>query len=284
MTEENKQNKDINALNKKYFTIFEELKCARPALVNCDAAFLSIVQKITEQYEMEYKALHYTADVPKTSERIERLKALNEQIYFIGGRLAANREKLSEDIITFMQDAMLLEYKKQYSLLAGEYDVEMDRKIAEQQALHERLVPKRWKKRFLIFFKRKKQNYAATLVDIEANEKAGKDFAEKKKMIAALAAERFSTEMLAEDSREKIHAYIAERLAETQELVKIAKSADIEQTDENAKQDAEGAEGEPEQAAETLADKLMKEYRNKTKKKKTEKGAGNGNAGTGKCT
>ena len=63
---------------------------------------------------------------------------------------------------------------------------------------------------------------------------------------------------------------------------------EAEQTDGKTEQSAEGApksvEEEQKQAAETAADKLMKEYRNKTKKKKTEKGAGNGNAGTGECT
>lgn len=213
MTEGRKPLNDLDALNQKYYTIFQELQDASPALANCDAAFLSFVQNITEQYEAEYKQLFKKGEITKTEERIEKFNALNEQFYFMGEKLKANKEKLPEGLFAFMKDAMQIEYKKQYELLVGDYDPEMDRKIADQQALYDRIVPDRnlWR-RFLLFFKKRTQNHAADLADIKANEKAEKVFAEDEAQITSRRAERYGAEALAAEFRERINTYFAEQI------------------------------------------------------------------------
>lgn len=154
-----------------------------------------------------------------------------------------------------VSDNLLNAYQLVYRLLYEQYRGDIERLIAFFTETNDRIIPFRYKKWWQ---RRFRQNQAMDLVDKEADYEAMKKFAEKEH-------EMFEKYLQAQDGEQ-------------------SESADIEQTDGKAKQGAEGAEGEPEQAAETAADKLMKEYRNKTKKKKTEKGAGNGNAGTGECT
>ena len=196
MTDKREPLNALDELNQKYYTIFNELKEARPALANCDAAFLSFVQNITEHYNAEAKLLksqflNVDEETAKSWERMEKLSDLFERFYFMGKRLKANKDNLPEGLFALMNADIENEYQKLYYLFAGEYDPEMDRKIAEQKALHERIVPNRnlWR-RFLLFFKKPTQNYAADLVDIEASEKAAKIFAKQEARIAELAAER----------------------------------------------------------------------------------------------
>lgn len=294
MTEGNKQTNDtkedeplskVDALNRKYYTIFEELKEARPALANCDAAFLSFVQNITEEYNAEAKLLtnqflNLDGETAKSWERMEKFNALCERFYFMGERLKANKEKLPEGLFALMKTDMEIEYQKLYDLFAGEYNPEMDRKIAEQQALHDRIVPQRWIKLILRVFKRKKQNYAATLVDMEANERAAKVFAVQEAKITELAAERFSAEVLAAEFREKLAVYEAEQLAEAQRLAENGENGEVGQEGAGGEQSAESAsegnsEGgetsgaaETEKPAESASDRAMKEYLRKKKKGK----------------
>lgn len=218
-TKERKPLNDLDALNQKYYEIFQELKDASPALANCDAAFLSFVQNITEWYQSDSKHiraqfLNKEDDANKSFERIEKFSALCERFYFMGERLKANKEKLPEELFALIKCDMENEYQKLYELFAGEYDPEMDRKIAEQRALHDRIVPDRnlWR-RFLFIFKKRTQNHAADLVDLEANEKAAKDFAEKEAQIILRRAERYGADELAMGFREKFNTYIEEQLA-----------------------------------------------------------------------
>lgn len=273
---------DLEQLNKKYYKIFEELKEARPSLSNCDAAFLSIVQKITEQYEGEYNQLFATDDVPKTNERISKLNRLNERFYALNVRLNANSEKISAEQIGYMQSVLLTEYRTQYELLEKEYAVETAKRMEELQARYDRQAPRYWFKRFLLFFKKPKQNYAADLIEKEEDLHAVESFAKSEARIAELYKK------LGIAMEQAFPAYLEGQnetfLESAQAAQENGENAEAEQTDGSARQSAEGAEGEPEQAAETLADKLMKEYRNKTKKKKTEKGAENDNTGNGEST
>ncbi len=273
---------DLEQLNKKYYKIFEELKEARPSLSNCDAAFLSIVQKITEQYEGEYNQLFATDDVPKTNERISKLNRLNERFYALNVRLNANSEKISAEQIGYMQSVLLTEYRTQYELLEKEYAVETAKRMEELQARYDRQAPRYWFKRFLLFFKKPKQNYAADLIEKEEDLHAVESFAKSEARIAELYKK------LGIAMEQAFPAYLEGQnetfLESAQAAQENGENAEAEQTDGSARQSAEGAEGEPEQAAETAADKLMKEYRNKTKKKKTEKGAENDNTGNGEST
>lgn len=117
---------ELKALNDTFYEIFNDLKKARPALMGCDAAFLSIAHKITEQYELEYRLLD--------------LKC----------RVATEQE------------------------------------IAKLEARYERQVPQRWRTRF---FHRRRQNYAMTLTDVEADEEAKQYYTDFMKRIDELAAQ-----------------------------------------------------------------------------------------------
>lgn len=277
---------DLEQLNKKYYKIFEELKEARPSLSNCDAAFLSIVQKITEQYEGEYNQLFATDDVPKTNERISKLNRLNERFYALNVRLNANSEKISAEQIGYMQSVLLTEYRTQYELLEKEYAVETAKRMEELQARYDRQAPRYWFKRFLLFFKKPKQNYAADLIEKEEDLHAVESFAKSEARIAELykklgiaMEQAFPSYLEGQNETFLESAQMAQESAEC--VADEQKDGNTNQSTESA---SEGAEEEYKQATETAAERLMKEYRNKTKKKKTEKGAENDNTGNGEST
>ena len=249
MTENNEQITDLDGLNKRYYRIFNELKNARPALANCDGAFLSMVQNITEKYLSDSKFmrsqfLNEEGETDKSWERLEKFNALCWKFLFMGEILEASKGKIPEGLVALMKASMEIEFQKQYDLFAGEYNPEMDRRIAEQQALYERIVPQRdLKRRFLLFFKKKTQNRAANLVDIEADEKAAKVFAEQNARISLRVAERNSAEDLAAEFRQKLaEAFAQEDLR-------------ADETPETSPEEQEGQE-EP---AEELAQELVQQ-------------------------
>lgn len=106
--------------------------------MGCDAAFLSIAHKITEQYELEYRLLD--------------LKC----------RVATEQE------------------------------------IAKLEARYDRQVPQRWRTRF---FHRRRQNYAMTLTDVEADEEAKQYYTDFMKRIDELAAQMQLGEQSTDDEQ-----------------------------------------------------------------------------------
>ncbi len=125
---------------------------------------------------------------------IKELKQLNDTFYKIFDDLKEAGKSLAgnDEAIKCIREKILAQYKLEYKLLDLKYRVETEREIAKLEARYDRLVPQRWRQRFLLFFKRRKQNYAATLIDIEANQKAKEFFAECEKEIAEWEARQLA--------------------------------------------------------------------------------------------
>ncbi len=192
----------------------------------------------------------------------DEIKELNDSFYKIFDDLNEARPTLYGEAYPVIGAQILNEYCTEYYLLKLKCQIEEAQEEYRILQKHKKLIPRK-ERRYLIF---RKPNVIKKLIDEEIRQEAQEFFAD--------LAERLGIDMTT----------IEEGAESAQAAQENGENEEAEQTDGSARQSAEGAEGEPEQAAETLADKLMKEYRNKTKKKKTEKGAGNGNAGTGECT
>ncbi len=192
----------------------------------------------------------------------DEIRELNDSFYKIFDDLNEARPTLYGEAYPVIGAQILNEYCTEYYLLKLKCQIEEAQEEYRILQKHKKLIPRK-ERRYLIF---RKPNVIKKLIDEEIRQEAQEFFAD--------LAERLGIDMTT----------IEEGAESAQAAQENGENEEAEQTDGSARQSAEGAEGEPEQAAETLADKLMKEYRNKTKKKKTEKGAGNVNAGTGECT
>lgn len=192
----------------------------------------------------------------------DEIRELNDSFYKIFDDLNEARPTLYGEAYPVIGAQILNEYCTEYYLLKLKCQIEEAQEEYRILQKHKKLIPRK-ERRYLIF---RKPNVIKKLIDEEIRQEAQEFFAD--------LAERLGIDMTT----------IEEGAESAQAAQENGENEEAEQTDGSARQSAEGAEGEPEQAAETLADKLMKEYRNKTKKKKTEKGAGSGNAGTGECT
>lgn len=95
---------------------------------------------------------------------IDELKELNEKFFQLYARLDRYIEKLSDAQVTSMQEKILAQYEQEYELLSLSCDIETKREIERLKSLQEQLVPTKWRTRY---FKRKRQNYAQTLLDEE---------------------------------------------------------------------------------------------------------------------
>lgn len=93
---------------------------------------------------------------------IDELKELNEKFFQLYARLDRYIEKLSDEQVKIMQEKLLEQYELEYQLLSLSCDIETKREIERLTALQELLIPAKWKTRI---FRRKRQNYAQTLVD-----------------------------------------------------------------------------------------------------------------------
>ena len=192
----------------------------------------------------------------------DEIRELNDSFYKIFDDLNEARPTLYGEAYPVIGAQILNEYCTEYYLLKLKCQIEEAQEEYRILQKHKKLIPRK-ERRYLIF---RKPNVIKKLIDEEIRQEAQEFFAD--------LAERLGIDMTT----------IEEGAESAQAAQENGENEEAEQTDGSARQSAEGAEGEPEQAAETAADKLMKEYRNKTKKKKTEKGAGNVNAGTGECT
>jgi len=189
----------------------------------------------------------------------DEIRELNDSFYKIFDDLNEARPTLYGEAYPVIGAKILNEYCTEYYLLKLKCQIEEAQEEYRLLQKHKKLIPRK-ERRYLIF---RKPNVIKKLIDEEIRQEAQEFFAD--------LAERLGIDMTT----------IEEGAESAQAAQENGENEEAEQTDGSARQSAEGAEGEPEQAAETLADKLMKEYRNKTKKKKTEKGAENDNAGNG---
>ena len=124
---------------------------------------------------------------------IDELKELNEKFYQLYARLDRYIEKLSDAQVTSMQEKILAQYEQEYELLSLSCDIETKREIERLKSLQEQLVPTKWRTRY---FKRKRQNYAQTLVDEEVALEA-QEFYEK---CERELAERYPTQEPVQES------------------------------------------------------------------------------------
>ncbi len=224
---------------------------------------------------------------------IDELEGLQDKFYHLLNNLKEAKAcftGLDEGYALFAQN-ILEQYKLEYELLDLKGRVGTEQAIDKLKARYYRLVPQRWETRFL---HRKKQNYAATLIDIEANEDAAKFFAEVEAHIAAEVDRR-----LAEDQA------VAEAVAEPEEWIIEPIEAEDEETpdlelmdysegeegavaetepeegdtppteplsgDQTPNEPAEQKEGEPVSEAEEEAEeeaRIMQEFKRKKKKSK----------------
>ncbi len=189
----------------------------------------------------------------------DEIRELNDSFYKIFDDLNEARPTLYGEAYPVIGAQILNEYCTEYYLLKLKCQIEEAQEEYRLLQKHKKLIPRK-ERRYLIF---RRPNVIKKLIDEEIRQEAQEFFAD--------LAERIGIDMTT----------IEEGAESAQAAQENGENEEAEQTDGSARQSAEGAEGEPEQAAETLADKLMKEYRNKTKKKKTEKGAENDNAGNG---
>ncbi len=192
----------------------------------------------------------------------DEIKELNDSFYKIFDDLNEARPTLYGEAYPTIGSRILNEYCTEYYLLKLKSQIEEEQEEYRILQKHKKLIPRK-ERRYLIF---RKPNVIKKLIDEEIRQEA-QEFFEG-------LAERLGIDMTT----------IEESAESAQAAQENGENAEAEQTDGSARQGAGNAEGEPEQAAETLADKLMKEYRNKTKKKKTEKGAENDNTGNGEST
>ncbi len=86
-------------------------------------------------------------------------------------------------------EKLLKQYEFEYELLDLKCRIEKERELYRLRLQHDGLVPQHWRTRFL---HRKKQNEAATLIDIEEYEKIEEFFDECKKANAERAAAKLA--------------------------------------------------------------------------------------------
>ena len=193
----------------------------------------------------------------------DEIRELNDSFYKIFDDLNEARPTLYGEAYPVIGAQILNEYCTEYYLLKLKCQIEEAQEEYRLLQKHKKLIPR--KERLYLIFRR--PNVIKKLIDEEIRQEAQEFFAD--------LAERIGIDMTT----------IEEGAESAQAAQENGENEEAEQTDGKTEQSAEGApksvEEEQKQAAETAADKLMKEYRNKTKKKKTEKGAENDNAGNG---
>lgn len=103
--------------------------------------------------------------IEKLRKYTQELKELHDKYYQIFEELKDASPSLEgcDEAFIAMAHNITKQYKLEFELLDLTQRNEIEQNIARLRALHKRIVPDRWKTRFL---HRKKQNYAATLVDL----------------------------------------------------------------------------------------------------------------------
>ena len=113
---------------------------------------------------------------------IEELKELNEKFYELYARLDRYIEKMSEEQVRSMQEKMEEQYELEYKLLFLKNCAETEREIEWLKAKNDILFPYRWKTKI---FRRKRQNYAQTLLDEDVRQETNKIFAKFEAKLSA---------------------------------------------------------------------------------------------------
>lgn len=185
-----------------------------------------------------------------------------------------------DEAFTSVAEKLLKNFELAYGLLEAQYRGEIERRIAFLEAVNDRIVPFRWRTRIL---HRYKQNYAATLVDMEADEVMKKVFAKKEREIA----EKYYKEEPPQDQNasgeedfEIIGGLGEEPAEEAESAPQGAEQAEVGEEAAPAQESAQSAESAPqatyEEAVKKAAKKLFAKVENAEKKEKGEKAPAEG--------
>lgn len=173
---------------------------------------------------------------------IEELKELNEKFYELYARLDRYIEKMSEEQVRSMQEKMKEQYELEYELLSLKNCTETEREIERLKATKFILVPCRWKTKI---FRRKRQNYAQTLLDEEVRQETDKFFAECEEQLSAGQKEAEEAERSEEEEgREETPAEPAEAAQEANPAGEEKENVSADETDRNEEEDGIDAEYE----------------------------------------
>ena len=106
---------------------------------------------------------------------IEEIKVLNDKFFKLFDELQDAYPSLTDDAYISMSKKLLEQYSLEYELLDLQHRAETEREIERLKVRRDILVPFRWRTKWL---KKHRQNYAATLVDMEVDGEATEIFAQ----------------------------------------------------------------------------------------------------------
>lgn len=189
---------------------------------------------------------------------IEELDKLHKRFFKLFDDAQQARPSLGNAYPAFIEN-ILEQYKLEYELLSSKHNIGIEREIERLKARHDRLVPQRWTTRFL---HKKRQNYAATLIDAEEDLKAQQFF----KTCEAELAQNLSEEAAEEEtpaSMQETPGDVAEEEATEQEQAP-ASEEELAPTSEEDEAPEEGSdEEEPEEEgdeADELEEEVVEEF------------------------
>ena len=175
---------------------------------------------------------------------IEELKELNEKFFELYARLDRYIEKMSEEQVRSMQEKMKEQYELEYELLSLKSCTETEREIERLKTTKSILVPCRWKTKI---FRRKRQNYAQTLLDEEVRQETDKFFAACEAQLSAGQKEPAEDDRSEEEEeREETPAEPAEEAQEANPAGEEEENVSADETDRSEeKEEREEAPAEP---------------------------------------
>ncbi len=217
--------------------------------------------------------------IEKLRQHTQELREMHDKFYKIFDELQnaqPSLEKCDEAFIAFANN-ITRQYLLEFELLDLTQRNEAELEIERLKAIHDRIVPAHWETRFL---HRPKQNYAADLVDMEANAVAAIFYDKCNARITEKVEQRYA-ELRAQAENagvlEEMAEYFeqgSENAAEVDSKPNAADETDedmlpnAESASERDSEGAEPAEQEEEKPVEDNVPSAIREYRNKKKRYK----------------
>lgn len=139
-------------------------------------------QKIKDTIEEKIDLLENILASETDIDLLAKVDELNTQYFHTLENLKEARPVFAncDEAFISVAEKLLRNFELAYSLLEAQYRGEIERRIAFLEAVNDRIVPFYWKTKWL---HRPRQNYAATLVNMEADEVMKKVFAKKEQEI-----------------------------------------------------------------------------------------------------
>ncbi len=161
---------------------------------------------------------------------IEELDKLNKKFFKLFDDAQQARPSLGNAYPAFIEN-ILEQYRLAYKLLSLKHAVGTEREIEKLQARRDRLVPQRWTTRI---FHKKKQNYAATLIDAEEDLKAQQFFKACEAELAQNLLEEASEEATEQEQAPASEEALAPTSEEGEELEEVSDEEEPEEEDDEA--------------------------------------------------